>query len=152
MTMKSNPYRLYYFSVGILMLITSSAKLVSAVGTMHILDINEPIFHISFRHVFWVAGLFELFIALFCFLDVQMWYQAGMVACLATNFVFYRLGLIWIGWRKPCSCMGNLTDVLHIPPQAADTAMKIILAYLLIGSYTTLFWLWRQRKKTVQAP
>ncbi len=24
--------------------------------------------------------------------------------------------------------------------------MKIILAYLLLGSYATLFWLWRQRK------
>lgn len=25
--------------------------------------------------------------------------------------------------------------------------MKIILAYLLIGSYATLFWLWRQKRK-----
>jgi cbb3-type cytochrome oxidase subunit 3 len=30
--------------------------------------------------------------------------------------------------------------------------MKIILVYLLIGSYATLFWLWRQRKKPVSAP
>jgi cbb3-type cytochrome oxidase subunit 3 len=30
--------------------------------------------------------------------------------------------------------------------------MKIILAYLLLGSYATLFWLWRQRKKTIPAP
>jgi len=44
--------------------------------------------------------------------------------------------------------MGNLTDALHIPPQIADTAMKIILAYLLIGSYASLFWLWRQHRKT----
>ncbi len=29
--------------------------------------------------------------------------------------------------------------------------MKIILAYLLIGSYTSLFWLWRQSKKTIPA-
>jgi cbb3-type cytochrome oxidase subunit 3 len=43
--------------------------------------------------------------------------------------------------------MGNLADALHIPPQIADTAMKIILAYLLIGSYATLFWLWRQKRK-----
>ena len=30
--------------------------------------------------------------------------------------------------------------------------MKIILAYLLIGSYAALFWLWRQRKKSVSKP
>jgi len=45
----------------------------------------------------------------------------------------------------------NLTDALHIPPQTAEMAMKIILAYLLIGSYATLFWLWRQRKKSVSS-
>jgi hypothetical protein len=46
-----------------------------------------------------------------------------------------------------CPCLGNLTDALHITPQTADTAMKIILTYLLIGSYASLFWLWRQRNK-----
>jgi hypothetical protein len=30
--------------------------------------------------------------------------------------------------------------------------MKIILAYLLLGSYASLFWLWRQRKIAVPAP
>ena len=29
--------------------------------------------------------------------------------------------------------------------------MKIILAYLLLGSYASLFWLWRQRKKVAYA-
>ena len=29
--------------------------------------------------------------------------------------------------------------------------MKIILAYLLIGSYATLFWLWTQHKKATPA-
>ena len=149
--MNSRPFRVFIFSAGVLLLITSSAKLVSAVGAMQVLDVDEPIFRISFRHIFWVAGLIELFIAWACFLDVNLWYQAGMVASLATNFVFYRLGLVWIGWHKPCSCMGNLINFLHIPPQTADTAMKIILAYLFIGSYITLFWLWRQRKKGIPA-
>jgi cbb3-type cytochrome oxidase subunit 3 len=30
-------------------------------------------------------------------------------------------------------------------------AMKIILAYLLIGSYATLFWFWRQKRKAPPA-
>ena len=75
----------------------------------------------------------------------------GLVVWLATSFLVYRIGLVWVGYKKPCPCLGNLTDALHIPPQTADTAMKIILAYLLIGSYATLFWLWRQRKKTVSS-
>jgi cbb3-type cytochrome oxidase subunit 3 len=45
-----------------------------------------------------------------------------------------------------------MTSELHISSAFADTIMKIILAYLLIGSYAALFWLfWRQRRKVVSA-
>ena len=65
---------------------------------------------------------------------------------LAMNFALYRFAVYWQGYHSACKCWGNLTDALHIPPQTADMAMKIILAYLLIGSYASLFWLWRQRR------
>jgi hypothetical protein len=42
---------------------------------------------------------------------------------------------------KPCKCLGNLTDAIHIPPQTAESVMKITLAYLLVGSYVTLFYI-----------
>jgi hypothetical protein len=61
--------------------------------------------------------------------------------------VIYRIGLDWVGYHKPCSCLGTLTDSLHIPPQTADGAMKMILGYLIVGSFSTLFWLWRHRGK-----
>jgi len=53
---------------------------------------------------------------------------------LATNFVVYRVGLWWIGWHRPCGCLGNLTDLLGISPHTADTIMKLVLAYLLAGT------------------
>jgi len=114
--MQSKLNRFFFVSAGILMLITSTAKLVSGFGAMHVLEVNDPILRISFRHVFWIIGSLELFIALACFFVGQTWFQAVMVAFLATNFILYRIGLVWIGWHKPCSCMGNLTDVLHISP------------------------------------
>jgi hypothetical protein len=59
----------------------------------------------------------------------------------------YRLGLWWMDWHRPCNCLGNLTDALHISPQAADNVMKVLLAYLLIGSYALLSWHWRQKQR-----
>jgi hypothetical protein len=41
--------------------------------------------------------------------------------------------------------LGNLADALHIPPNVADGALKIILLYLLIGSYGNLFRVWKPR-------
>jgi hypothetical protein len=141
----------YLHSAGLLLLITAIAKLISACGSAPILQNPDPILLISFRNVFCVVGGVELLVALMCFFIKNVGWRAGFVACLATSFLIYRLGLLWIGYHRPCSCLGNLTGAIHIPPQIADTVMKIILVYLLIGSYAILFWLWGQRRKIVSS-
>jgi hypothetical protein len=98
-----------------------------------------------------VVGVLELTVAGVCLFGKAQVFAMAIVAWLATSFLIYRIGLVLVGYHKPCSCLGNLTDALHIPPQIADTVMKIILAYLLIGSYGTLFWLWRQRKRGISS-
>ena len=144
--------RIYICITAGLLFVTAIAKLVSATGNAKVLENSDPILGISFRDVFWIVGVIELAVSMFCLFGRRLNMQVGIVAWLATIFLFYRLGLILVGYHKPCSCLGNLTDALRISPQAADTAMKIILAYLLIGSYATLFWLWRQRKKAALTP
>jgi hypothetical protein len=139
--------RLFLYSAAVVLLLTAAAKFVSSTGHGLILLAIDPLTGFQFGNLFRMVGSIEIVIALVCFCGKRTWLQAGLVAWLATSFLAYRLGLVLVGWHKPCSCLGNLTDALHIPPQIADTAMKIILAYLLIGSYATLFWLWRQRKK-----
>jgi hypothetical protein len=147
------PKRVFTISAGIILGITGVAKIVSAFGGARILENPDPVFGLQFGWLMFLAGIFELFVAVVCLGQKSKTFPAAiLVAWLATNFLAYRLSLWWMGWHRPCSCMGNLTDVLHIPPQTADTVMKIILAYLLIGSYATLFWLWRQKRKLVSAP
>lgn len=142
----------FIHSSGILFLLTAGAKLISVTGTAAILNNPDPVFLISFRHIFYAAAVAELSVAAICLFNKNRELQAGLIAMLATNFMLYRLGLYWQGYRSPCPCLGNLTDTLHIPPQTADTAMKIILGYLLIGSYTTLFWLWKGKRETRFTP
>jgi len=143
--------RLFVKVAGFLLLVTAIAKLISSMGEARILKELDPVVHITFKMLFMSVGLCELIIALFCILTDKIKLQVICLAWLSTGFLLYHFAIWWIGYRKPCPCLGNLTDALHIPPQTADTAMKIILAYLLIGSYATLFWLWRQRKRVVPA-
>jgi len=138
-----NSFRL---SAGAILAFTGIAKMLSALGDAPILQSQDPLLILEFRHLMLAAGALELVIAGFCLLNKSQAVAMILVAWLATNLLIYRLGLRWLGWHLPCSCLGNLTDVLHISPQTADTAMKIILAYLLIGSYATLFWLWRHKR------
>lgn len=128
-------------------MITGAAKLISAVGEASILQASDPILGIQFRYVLGVTGLLELLVALLCFIGRRVGFQAWLVAWLATCFLVYRLGLLWLGYQKPCSCLGNLTDAMQITPQTADNWMKVVLAYLLFGNYMTACWVWRDNAK-----
>jgi len=130
---------------GVFLLVTAIAKLISATGKAEVLKVPDPILMLSSRVVFLSVGAIELIIAGICFFSRRLVIQAGLVAWIATSFFFYRLGLIGMGYHKPCKCLGNLTDALHIPPETADTVMRIVLTYLLFSSYAILFLLFRQR-------
>lgn len=134
--------RFFLLSAGLLLLLTAAAKLISACGSALVLQLPDPILGIRIRFVLCIVGTAELGLALVCIFGKRTDVGTGCVAWLATMFGVYRLGLLWIGYNKPCPCFGNVTDALHLSPEVVDVAMKIVLGYLLIGSYTALIWLW----------
>ena len=134
----------FILSAGVVLVTTGVAKVWSGLGHSKFLAVADPIIGIQFGHLMLVVGVAEIVIALICFLSKRPTLALGLVTWLATIFVLYRLGLWWTDWHRPCACLGNLTDALHISPQSADNIMKAILAYLLIGSYGLLIWQWRR--------
>jgi hypothetical protein len=112
-------------------------------GNSKFLAVVDPIISIKFGHLMLLVGLAEISIAMVCFFSKRQTLALGLVAWMSTNFVVYRLGLWWMDWHRPCNCLGNLTDALHLSPQTADNIMKVLLAYLLIGSYGLLIWRWK---------
>ena len=107
---------------------------------------------IPFRDMFWLAGALELAIGIACLRGTKMVFQTALVAWLATIMVVYRFGLYWVDYKGYCNCLGNLTGVLHIPPHAAESVMKIVLTYLLMGSYAALLHIWIQKRRGLPQP
>jgi hypothetical protein len=140
----------FFLLAAFFLFFTGVAKVWSAFGAAKILTTHDMIFGVQFRILFFAVGLIELFVGWACFKFLRgKLFSAIILAGFATNLLMYRIGLSILHWQRPCHCLGNLTDALHISPKIAEATMKIILGYLLIGSYATLFWLWRQRKKAV---
>jgi len=138
--------RYFIVSAGLILALTGAAKVISAFGSAKVLALEDPIIGITFQHLMLMVGGLELLVAYLCVFSPAHRLSVAVVAWLATSFVIYRVGLAWGDYQKPCSCMGSLTDALHISPRMADTAAKIALGYLLLGSYATLFWLSRQKR------
>jgi hypothetical protein len=125
---------LFLRTAAIILLATGLAKLISGLGSAHILDTTDPIFLISFRHLFWFVGSLELVIATFCFIAEHAAFKAAVVAWLSSCFLLYRFALFLIGYHKRCPCLGNFTDALAIPTHTVDTVLWCILGYLFVGS------------------
>lgn len=138
---------LFISSAIAILAVTGLAKLWSSFGHTKLLAIVDPIMGISFGRLMLAVGVLELVIAGICPFCKSQTLKLGLIAWLATNSVLYRLGVWWMGWKKPCSCLGNLTDPLHLSPQVSDNIMKVFLAYLLIGSYGLLIWQWKTQKR-----
>ena len=143
--------RLFIFSAGVLLIVTAMAKIISSFGGDRVLEAQEPLFIISYRNIFRIFGSLEMGVALFCLFSKHVILRTGLIAWMATSFLIYRISMPWVGYLKPCPCLGSLTSALHVSPQIADNIMRGALTYLIIGSYATLFSLWRQRKKTFKA-
>ena len=134
---------------GTLLLLTGAIKLLSSIGSAHILQKQDPIFSIPFRVLFLASGFVEVMVAGICLVGKDLLIQIVFILWLSTSFAVYRLGLFWIAYQMPCRCLGNLTDALRISPHFADLVMKFILGYLLIGSCMSLSWLLRQNLNLV---
>jgi hypothetical protein len=135
--------RVFIYSAGSVLLVTAVAKFISSLGDQKVLQALEPLSGLPFREVFIITGLLEVAVGLCCLFHRRMLLQVGLVAWLATCFLWYRLALVWHGYHLPCSCLGNLTGALSISPHTADLVMKVVLGYLLVGSYASLLAMWR---------
>jgi len=124
---------LFFLSVGCLLLLTALSKFISRFGTARILQASDPIFGFQYEYLFEIAGVFELGVAAICILSKDVVLRGALVLWLSTLFLVYRLGLSVRGIQH-CPCLGNLTEKLHLSLNTADTIMKCILGYMLVGS------------------
>ena len=145
--------RRFSLTAGVVLIVTGIAKIWTGLGDSKFLTLVDPVVGIKFGQLMLLVGVAEIAIAGVCFFSKRQSLALGLVAWMSTNFVVYRFALWWMNWKKPCGCLGNFTDVLGISPQTADNIMKVLLAYLLIGSYGLLIWQLRKgRKLRVEPP
>jgi len=130
----------FLFSASLIFSITGIAKIFSSFGSAKVLLELDPIVGVQFRHLMFAVGAVEIGASVFCIASRRIRVAALLVAWLSCLFLIYRLGVWWVGWQVPCHCLGTLTDSVHLSAATADNLMKIVLAYLLVGSMVCLVY------------
>ena len=135
--------RVFILLVAVILAVTALAKLYSLTGTAAMLFDRDPVFGLQFKHLMLASAFVEILVV-WCCLSRSVWDGLVLIAWLTSVITTYRAALWFLGWQKPCSCLGNLTDALHISPQLADNVMRGLLAFMLIGSVSLLILHYRQ--------
>lgn len=134
---------IFAYSCGVLLWALSIAKALMVADGSKLLRVADPFFQIPFHYLLWTAVAIEMVVALICCWRFSVGFKVRAIAWLATLFSSYRFGLWWVGYKKPCSCLGSLTAALRVSAEASDIIAMVILAYLLIGSWSLVIILRR---------
>jgi hypothetical protein len=139
--------RLFTLSAGVVLLLTAAAKFFSGAADIRLLQTADPILAVPYRYALPAVGMLEEATAMVCLVGQRVWIQAATVAWLSSAFMAYRLALLWVGYQKPCGCLGGLADAIGMSGTSADHLVKGVLAYLLFGSYAVLVSLWLRGRR-----
>jgi hypothetical protein len=115
-----------------------------AAGNAPILLLPEPVLGIPLRYAVLLVGGFEMIVALICLFGKRVGLQVGWLAWLATNYLVYRIGLLTMHIHPQATCVGSLTDPLHLTPGVTGFMLGMLPVYLLLGSYAAVIWLWME--------
>lgn len=134
--------QLFIYSAGAILLAAALDRFLVAAGHLPVLALPEPVLGIPLRYAVLLVGGLELLVALVCLLGRQPGLQLGWLAWLATNYAVYRIGLFTMGIHHQATCVGSLTDSLHLTQGVTGFMLGLFPICLLLGSYVALIWLW----------
>jgi hypothetical protein len=151
--MRNKVTKYFIYLTVMILLVTATAKLVSATGHARILNLRDPLLPLTSRQLLVAGAGLEFFVTALLLFGRGSGVKLAAIAWLASNFMAYRLGLVWIGVDEPCWCLGHVTDALKLSPLLVDWGMKLILALLLVGSYGLLALdRWQKRRSIGASP
>ncbi len=103
---------------------------------------HDPIFFIPLNDLFWIIGGIAAVTALVCLFSKRPALPIFLLVWLTTNFLVYQIGLFCKGCHSLTGFLGGFSSTFGISAKTANDLANVIFAYLLMGSYSSLFWLW----------
>lgn len=133
--------RSFIYSAGAILLVAALERFLIATGNaQHVLSQPDPILGIPLRYAVVIVGVLELIVAVICLFGRQVGTRIGWLVWFSTNFIIFRVGLIWEHSQPQGACWGTLTDPLNLSSGTTRLVMKLVPIYLVLGSFAALIW------------
>jgi DNA-directed RNA polymerase subunit RPC12/RpoP len=144
--------RCFILSAGFILLAAALTRFVIAAGNAQVLSLPDPMLGIPLRYAVLVVGAFELGVALICLFGRRVGLQIGWLAWLGTNYVVLWIGLFSMRINPQATCVGSLTDPLHLSRGLTGLIVQLLPFGLALGSYAALLQLWLAKRVKAERP
>lgn len=126
-------------AAGACLILAACAKFLTAAGDSKILYELDPIFGLKNDRLLIAVGVLEAAIGIYCWRNALLRTKGILLLWIGGIFFAYRVGLWWMGYRKPCTCLGSVADHIGMSDQSADMVMKSVLAFLIAVGAAAVF-------------
>lgn len=123
----------YRASAVFLLLVTGTAKLVSAVGQQGVLDTIDPIFGIRLRWLLMLLGVVELVVAFTLVKHGKPWFACLLSSMLGAQFILYHKIFQIEVYNRGCPCLGTMAQWLPVPQPDINIMLMLTAAWLCLG-------------------
>ena len=123
----------FVMSVGVLFLLSASAKLISASGNVAILKAIDPLLGVSFRTTLIAVGVCEILLAIHFLIWATRPVNANIIFVVSLLFGAYRLFSVFQG-GEPCPCLGTITNWMPISDLTVTRISFGLFSYIFLGS------------------
>jgi hypothetical protein len=120
----------------------AAAQIICNIATAGLTQPHDPIFQISLRQLFWIAGGLELLcvLALLTFQNARL--KVAIVLWFVMNLAIYWVAMQTQGGHGVRGYLGGLAHTFGVSSAFTDATLKIIFLYLLSGGIGLLLWNW----------
>jgi DNA-directed RNA polymerase subunit RPC12/RpoP len=134
--------RFFIITAGIILLAAAAIRFLIATGHAQVLALPEPLLGVPLRDAVIGVGAFELIVALICLFGRRLGLQIGWLVWLATSYIVACIGLLAMHCHPQGTCIGGLTDPLHIHHGTLGYLFELIPVILVLGSYVAAISWW----------
>ena len=136
--------RLFILLSGGVLFIAAALRFFHFLENGPLLSMPDPALGLPLRYTTLAVGALELLVALICLLGKSARNQLTWLAWLATDYLAFRICLILIGVHPQNTCIGALTDPLHLSRSTTGLIISLVPVFLLLYSYSATIYLWRR--------
>lgn len=123
--------------IGTILTFTGMANTIGGLAKTQLLEMPDPIFGLPFRCLMLLLGASQLTCVFLCLFTNKQILGLGLAAWLSANFIFYRIGLLTMGWHHSC---GFLIAPLGFSLSATDVILSLSSVLVLTAS-TSVLWI-----------